>query len=720
MSKQRPVNVSIAFVLILATVMVFGRTVGFDFVNFDDPEHVVTNPHIQQGINLKTLHWAFTTGREGDFNPLTWISHMIDWSLHGDRAGGHHLTNVILHALNAVLLYLVFLRMTGARWRCALLALIFAIHPLRVESVAWVTERKDLLCATFWLLTMAAHIRYARKPNWRTYGLVGITFTAALLSKPMAVTLPIILLLLDYWPLHRFGTVRAAPDQSTSRSAPLMSWQRLVLEKLPLLAGSLCVTWLSYRATRNFDVIISWRDIGLGPLVGNALLSHWRYVQMLWVPIGLSPYYPHAGPAFPLWQGWVAGGGLVMLTAILWSQRRRRPYLWFGWLWYLIALAPVNGLVQAASQALADRYTYLPGIGLLVIFVWAGADWFGRTVLRTRYGLKVLIVLLASVALLLMFLTWRQTGYWRNSMTLWERSLRVTRPNALTYNSLAAALVDEPGRAAEAQSYAHEAIQLRPNFAAAYYNLGSAQLSQNNLDEAEISLRRCLTLAPNNAPARYNLAHCYRLRNQLEAAIDAYRETLQHDPEHIPAYRALTGLLASVGRVDDALAWYDRALAVAPHDATLYYNRGNALIAAGRIQAAVDSYRQSIARAPSADAWRNLGSALSLQNDLPGAMAAFDSSLRLDRTNPETHTNLGLVQNRLGRITESARHFTAATTLGPAPVAHYHLGRIEENNQRINEAVEHYRAARDEATAVGNEALVNAAKEKLSALHADP
>jgi hypothetical protein len=424
------------FCLVLGaiTFAVFGQTLRHEFIDYDDNDYVFNNPVVERGLTLKGIFWAFSF-HAGNWHPLTWLSHMLDCQLYGLHPGGHHLTNVLLHTATAILLFLVLRQLTGALWRSAFVAAVFAIHPLRVESVAWVAERKDVLSGLFFMLTIGAYVRYAQRPGSPArYGLVVLLFALGLMSKPMLVTLPLVLLLLDYWPLQR-----------------VESAGRLVLEKLPLLAlsAAACVATLLAQRTG----IQSTGSFSLLHRLGNALVACMVYLgQMVW-PAGLAVLYPfpHNGP--PPEEVALAGIVLAGLSAFAWAARRTRPWLLTGWVWYFVMLLPVMGIIQVGRQAHADRYTYLPQIGIYVAVTWLVAEW---RLSRAAFG-----GLMTGVLAVLMVCAWRQTAYWQDSETLWTRDLACTTGNDVAQYDLGDALLRK-GKAAEALSHYQEALQIEP------------------------------------------------------------------------------------------------------------------------------------------------------------------------------------------------------------------------------------------------------------------
>ncbi len=472
--------------LLLAVALVFGQAVRHEFVNFDDDD-VFENPHVSQGVSTQSIAWAFTHSHGNNWIPLTWISLMLDCQLYGLHAGGYHLTNVLLHAATAILLFLVLHRMTGRLWPSAFVAALFAVHPLRAESVAWVSERKDVLSGLFFMLTLAAYVSYVHhRPSLLRYLAVMVFFALGLMAKAMLVTLPLVLLLLDYWPLGRLAASSTPPHcnggafvgSANLRQTDLGRFSlavRLVVEKLPLFAlvavSCVATVWAQGSALAPVEYL------PLGLRTGNALISYVAYLGQLFFPVGLAVFYPHPEGNLPAWK--IIGAMLVLaaISAGVWAYRRRRPYLLVGWLWYLGILVPVIGLVQVGLQAMADRYTYLTQIGLYISLVWAGADlcrsWSYRRWLCRAASSLVLVILMGCA--------WRQTSFWCDSEALWTHALACTSWNKVAYSNLARALADR-GQVDAAIAHYQKALEIKPDFAEAHYSLGNALARRGQVD----------------------------------------------------------------------------------------------------------------------------------------------------------------------------------------------------------------------------------------------
>ena len=526
-------TVFICIFLAAITWSVFGQTLWHDFVNYDDDKYVYANPIVPSGITVGGVAWAFTHTHARNWHPLTTISHMLDCQLFGLKAGGHHFNNVLLHSVAVVLLFLVLEKMTGALWRSAFVAAIFAIHPLRVESVAWIAERKDVLSAVFLMLTLGAYLRYARKQNVARYCVVAILFACGLMSKPMLVTVPLVLLLLDYWPLQRIVDLRTL--------------RQLAVEKIPLLALSAasCVATILAQGGPAGDMEpfpLTWR-------INNALVSYLTYIwQMLW-PAHLAVFYPHPEDRLPLWEIILASIVLIGMTTAAFMLRRTRPYILTGWLWYVVMVVPVLGVLQIGMQGHADRYSYLPQIGLYLLLTWAIADLANSW----RYRREILGI---SAAIVLVALSWMarpQVRYWRNSETLWRRTLAVTTDNHVAHNNLGV-LLESRGHVDEALSHYRQTLniqsrsgQARHNFglARAHTNVASALLRKGQIDDAIAHCETALKLRLNFAEAHTALGNAFLQKRALGEAAVHYEKSLEITPDTIVTLNNLALIYAT-------------------------------------------------------------------------------------------------------------------------------------------------------------------------------
>ena len=569
----------VSTVLAVLTLAVFARTLGDGFVNYDDNANVYENAFVTNGLTASGLAHAFTQGSVANWDPLTTISHMADCQVYGLNPAGHHLTNILLHTASVVLLFLVLQRMTGALWPSAFVAALFAIHPLRVESVAWVSERKDTLSGLFFMLTLWAYVKYVGEFKVQGskfkvyYSLTLILFALGLMSKAMLVTLPVILLLLDYWPLGRCSkfkvqspTAALAPKSGAASQSSKSELQqggvplpRLLIEKLPLFALSLAACVVAVVAQQHASAVQSFAKVSFGLRLENAIVSSALYFWQMFWPARLAVLYPHP-------QDGVAMGGLalglvvlvvVSVGAIAW--RRTRPYLLVGWLWYLIMLTPVIGLVQLGQQAHADRYTYLPEIGLYLALAWlAGSCFPAWRARRLVFG-----VCAASAIIALSAVTVRQISYWHDSESLWRRALVCTSENAVAHYGLGLTLVQrgEPDKAIdEFQS----AVDIAPDYAEAHNNLGYLFFQQGRADDAIAQFKAALRIQPDYAESHNNLGLVYHAQGRLDDALREYREAFRLKPDYAEAHFNLANIYNQQGHLDDAIAEYEKALELQP------------------------------------------------------------------------------------------------------------------------------------------------------------
>ena len=560
-AKSRVTDLLVCVGLVAATWAVFGQTLAHDFVNFDDHVYVYENPFVIRGLSTEGIIGAFTHTHARNWHPLTTVSHMFDAQMYGLSAGGHHLTNVILHTISVLLLFLVLKQMTGTLWQSAFVAVLFAIHPLHVESVAWIAERKDVLSAVFFMLTMAAYARYAQGPSQARYLLVALLFACGLMSKPMLVTLPFVLLLLDYWPLGRIG------GQKSELGSRL---RRLITEKMPLFALSAlsCIaTLLTQRQGPNAidQLPFLWR-------LNNTFVSYVTYIwQMLW-PARLAVFYPHPNNRLPLVEVTVAIAFLVGVSLLAIYLRRTRPYIVTGWFWYLGMLVPVIGLVQVGEQAHADRYTYLPQIGLSIMIAWTVGDLLLKLTPRVRGALVAVAAALAIVSLGVR--AFGQASYWKNSEALWNHTLAVTGENDVAHNNLGFLFLRR-GELDKAISQFHAALNIRSRNTETHYSLGTA-LIQNNLgnalarkhlsDKAIDHFQAAIRLRPDYADAYFNLGSVLFQQGQIDQAIAQWQKALAIRPTDTEAHRRVAGALRKQGNVKEAIAEYEQALNMVPED----------------------------------------------------------------------------------------------------------------------------------------------------------
>lgn len=595
--NKKHTQLIVAF-LIVASLMAFGRILGNGFVNLDDEMYVTKNPHIQSGVTFQTVKWAFTEVVSSNWHPLTMLSHALDWSLFKDHAGGHHLVNLLLHMMSGLLLFFFLNKSTKSIWPSAFVAAFFVLHPLRVESVAWVSERKDVLSVFFGLAALNVYALYAEKQKISSYLLCLLLFVFGLLSKPMLVTLPFVFLLLDFWPFGRWSPASKVLNQIPGGNANLPAKKKagkqklssanisaknkfsgqniwyLVLEKTPFFIFSLVFSVITVWAQNKGGAIASLEKISFSERLINAVVAYAAYLgKMIW-PANLSVFYPYSSAI----SGWVALGAISILIAVTFFVVyfvKKAPFLIVGWLWYLGTLVPVIGLVQVGGQAMADRYTYLPSIGFGIMLAWG----VGYLQQKGKLRKKLLIPAAAFIFASLIVLTWQQCGYWKNSVTLFKHALQVTENNYLAHANLAVALASE-SRDEEALFHYQEAIRINPVHVNAHYNLANLLVKQGKINEA----------------------------------VGLYREVLRMNPHYFDAYNNIGVNLVRLRKYEEAIIYYRRALQIKPDNPGLHLNIGVAFADNGDLKKAIEHFRAAVHLNPGyADARRALKLALEIE-----------------------------------------------------------------------------------------------------------
>ena len=556
----------ICTLLVLLTVAVYIKVGGHQFLNFDDPSYVTENLHVSSGITVDNIFWAFSSIDAGNWHPLTWLSHMADVQLYGVNPRGHHITNVIFHATSSVLLLLLLFRCTGSLWQSSFVAALFALHPLHVESVAWVAERKDVLSAFLGLLTLCLYAEYVAKRNIGLYILAFLVFVLGLLSKPMLVTLPIIMLLMDYWPLDRYRhTEKQGLLQLSGRT------RAVIIEKAPFFLCSLLSGLITMYAQHKGGATNSLTSVPVVLRIENALVAYVKYIgKTLW-PTDLAVLYP-LPVSFPLWQ--VIGSLLVLfsVTVATVRVRNRHPFLVVGWLWFLVTLVPVIGLIQVGSQSMADRYSYIPVIGLFIMAAW------GVPVLTNGFKRRksILALLAGSLIITSAVLTWQQLGYWQNNISLYQHALHVTSGSYLVHSNLGIAFAEEGDLTAAIREY-RQAIRISPYSFDAHGNLGLALLETGDLDGALMECQIALQLNPGSSNSHYNLGVALAAKGALEAATHEYHEAIRSSPNNSKMHTSLGRVYAENGDFDAAIQEYTIALRISPGDIFTRNNLDRAL-----------------------------------------------------------------------------------------------------------------------------------------------
>jgi protein O-mannosyl-transferase len=621
-SNKTVMLVAVALAAIILFIYTPVRNYGFLF--YDDPEYVSENAHVFRGLTGQGVLWAFTSGHASNWHPVTWLSHMLDVQMYGMNAGMHHCTNLLLHLANALLLFGLLYRTTRAWGRSAMVAALFAAHPLHVESVAWIAERKDVLSTLFWMLTMHAYVRYVGKPRLGRYLAIVSAFALGLMSKPMLVTLPLVLLLFDVWPLRR---VRFEAGQRRA-------WLAVFREKIPL-----CVL---AAASSLVTIIVQWRggavqSFEVAPLyqrVANALVSYIAYLgQMLW-PWNLAAHYPSA--PLPLWS--VAASAAVLIAVSVFGIRfsGSRPYLFVGWLWYVLTLVPVIGLIQVGGQARADRYTYIPLIGVFIAGAWGIAAILERRRcpgIALRAAACILVCVLAAVAR-------GQVRYWESDLALWEHAVQRTADNYFARTNLGFALIDRGDFAAGIAQYA-EALRIKPVSAETRNALGTALLKQGQPDAAMEQFTLALRIKPGFAEAHSNRGMVLAQRGETEEAFSEFRKAMEISPENPEVQYNFGFALANQGKLDEAMSYYRKALTGKPDYADAYFQMGNAFAGKGMLSEAAAEYTRALRIRPAyEDAHNNLGIILLRQDRIDEAVAHFTEALRINPNSNRARQNL--------------------------------------------------------------------------------
>jgi len=769
----------LAVLLAAMTIALYWPATGNDFVNFDDDVYVTANPHVQAGLTMENIRWAFSSQVSANWHPMTMLSLMLDSDLFGQKPWGYHLTNLLLHALNTTLVFVLLYQMTGRRrrkesglvgndvrspglvtsaptpkivgddvrspslvtsaptiesvvsapragalWRSALVAALFGAHPLHVESVAWVAERKDVLSAFFGLLALIFYIRYVQKseaniqtptsvfrlPSSGFYWLSLIFFTLGLMSKSMLVTWPFVMLLLDYWPLERFTICDLRFTNFRSFLSHVTRHMSLFKEKIPFFVLAAAASVVTLAVQKQGGAVITVADYPMGERVENVLISYCRYLGKLFWPTDLAVFYPHA-TQWPLEQVLPAGVFLCCITALCVWGWRRCPFLLVGWLWFVGTLVPVIGLVRVGEQAMADRYTYIPSLGLFILVIWGAHElsrrWRHQVIALSVVGLATIVLCGAAMR--------RQLGYWKDSETLFRHTLAVTDDNSLVQTDLGLAVlykgkIDEAishlqdaarlkpaaaevhvnlgfaylnkGQIDEAISQFQEAIRLKPNYANAHSDLGDALLNNGQTDEAIGEYQEALRLKPAAADAHYSLGIAFDNKNQFDEAASQFKEALRLKPDDADTHVALGVVLLEKGRIDEAIGQYQEALRLKPDDAAAHNKLGIALATKNQVNDAIYQFHEAIRLKPDyTDAQKNLAKALELKNKSIALMsdpAALNNAAWALATSPDDKIRDGARAVQLAERACELTHYRTTIMVGTLAAAYAEACRFDE------------------------------------------
>jgi tetratricopeptide (TPR) repeat protein len=682
-ARQRRTSLWLGVAIVVLTAAVYWPVRGYDFVSVDDPIYATDNPFLRGGVTWSSVPGTLTSTYAHFWHPLTLLSLMADVSVFGLHSGPLHVTNLLLHLCSVSVLFLALLRMTGAAGRSAFVAALFALHPLHVESVAWIAERKDVLSTVFWMLTLWAWAGYARSGKQRTYWVALAFFALGLMAKPMLVTLPVTLLLLDVWPLGRVAPhgFRAAGG----RTGLLRAWWPLVREKIPFFALAAAAGVVAVLAQGS--AVASLEAIPVWTRAATALVAYLTYIgKMIW-PIGLTVFYP-LPTSVPIWLAVGALAVLAGITVVVIRLRRRQPFLAVGWVWYVVTLLPVSGIVQVGTHAMADRYTYVPLVGLFVMVAWGvpalvGA---GRARQWALGGIGAVVVLACAVSARAQVATWADSG------ALWQHALEVTPDNYYAHHAMAT-LLREQGRNTEAVAHLNESIRLNPSFPDARNNLGMALEALGRRDEAMVQYAEALRIDPGMPDANNNLGAVLLKLGRADEAIPRFVEALRRLPDSFIARDNLGQALAERGRYTEAEVDYTEALRLRPEFSAAHAHMGAALSNQGRLTEAVAEYREALRLEPAvADTHNNLGVVLGALGRTDEAAAEFQEALRLDPGHVLAHVNLGFALAGHGRAAEAIPHLAEAIRLQPnLELAHLYLGWALGGTGRSAEAAEQFR-----------------------------
>ena len=676
--NDRLIASAVCILLVGVVWIAFGQTLHHEFVNYDDDSYVYANPRIINGLTPGNVQWAFTHVHAANWHPLTTISHMLDCQLYGLPPFGHHLTNILFHAAAAILLFFALRQLTihgrvrppGAPktadastvrsyqvWASAFVAALFAVHPLRVESVAWVAERKDVLSGVFFMLTLLAYARYARGDRFALgrYITVLVFSALGLMCKPTLVTLPFVLLLLDYWPLRR-------TEKSDARGHRRMAWSPLIVEKIPLfvLSAASCVATILAQK----EAFAPIRAVPLQERLANAVVAYVEYMGQAIYPAHLAVLYPYPEAGLSIAEVVFALLVLVTISVIFFVWRKTYPFALIGWLWFLGMLVPMIGIVQVGSQPMADRYTYLPQIGLYILTTWGAIELFKSW----RHKREVLAVVALLIVGALITRSYFQSAYWRDSETLWRHTVDVTSRNYIAENNLAGTLL-ERGQFNEAIADYREALEIKPDVAQVQSNLGNALVQQGEVEEAIVHLQKALQIDPTYAEAYNYMGNAAIKKGQAAEAIVYYQKAVQLNTSYADAYNNLGVAFLRSGHVDQAIADYKKAVAINPGSAEMQYNLGNALAQKGNWADAIACYQAALSTerdsAKAAKIRNNLGGVLEKLGRSDEAIEQFSQALQNNENYPEAHCNLARILAQQGHRDEAVAHLKQALQLRP-------------------------------------------------------
>jgi len=677
-NKQQVFGVCV--VLIFITLAAFWPLHSNKFITtFDDDLYITNNNHVKTGLNRENIVWAFTTTHAYNWHPITWLSHILDCQLFDLNPGWHHLVSLLFHAANALLLFYLLKSTTGLLWQSAFVAALFAVHPLRVESVAWASERKDVLSTFFGLLTIAAYVRYVKKPQIGYYLLAIFIFALGLMSKQMLVTLPLVLLLLDYWPLNRLKI----------KELSIAECRLSIIEKIPFLVLSVIAGGAVYIIQKQEGTVKSLAEFSLPYRIENALVSYVTYIfRMIW-PGRLTVFYPHLFDNLPLWKVVAATSLLVGITTVAVLKVRQYPYFMVGWFWYLITLVPVAGFVQVGVQASADRYTYIPLTGLFIIIAWGIPDIFARLPYKKTFFQLFASILLPTLGVIT---NW-QVRYWRDDITLYRHAAEAVRNNWWAHLALGGVLLSE-NKLDEASVNFTQVLQIEPDSPKALSGLGIILFKRGDFNDAETYFTKALELSPDFAEAQNNLGYILMNQGKFDDAAAHFEQALRVKPDFAEAHFNLSMIFSRQGKSDKAFAHYDEALRIKPDLARAQAKETKSVLTyEGDPEENIKYYTEMLKFKPdNAEAHYNLANALWSEYRLDEAVNHYNEALKIKPYFAEAHNNLGNIFGSQGRFDEAAVHFRQALRLKPYDAdMHYNLGVLFFRQGKTGEAVAEFR-----------------------------
>jgi protein O-mannosyl-transferase len=674
---------SVATLLVVLTLITYWQVKNYDFINYDDDKYITENQHVNTGLKLDNIKWAFQSTYASNWHPLTWLSLMTDAQLFGLNAGYFHLTNLFLHLLNMLLLLFILYKMTGVLGRSTLVAALFALHPLHIESVAWVAERKDVLSMFFMLLTLWAYINYIQKPDYKRYLLIFIAFALGLMSKPMLVTLPFALLLLDYWPLQRFSLQDEKKIDSFLSAKKLAS---LIYEKIPLffLTGlSIAVTIVAQKGEIEF-----MQSIPLLFRLKNALVAYCVYIfKMIW-PMSLSVLYPYPA-SIPLWQVSVSAILLVAVSTVAIYCIKKKPYIATGWFWYLGTMVPVIGIVQVGIQSMADRYTYIPLIGLFIIIAWFLSD----VLERKSYKKYIYATVLVVIVLLLAALSWSQLRYWKNSYELFTHALKVTRDNYTMHCNLGVLLASQ-GDNKMAEFHYMEALKIKPDDKDTNMNFGNLLVRQGRLDEAIGSYTAAIKSKPDFVEAYNNIGIAYVQRGDRQKAIEQFSTAVKINPGYVDAQNNLNMAMLHK-QIKESASTKQSVASEGIHTFSGRMAMGTSLMKKGDLDGAINNFQEALKIEPeNINAHVSMGLALGYKRNFDGAITHFRAAIKINPRIPEIYNSLAVALAYTGRTDEAIAQLNKALEINPRfAKAHNTWGVMLAKSGKMEEGIDHLRKA---------------------------